>query len=369
MSYLEQIQKIVDSGKRPFIPKPVPQELLTGNKPLHLYDYQYLAVQQFLLTSRSIILYPTGFGKTHVGMEMMNQIKPRHLIIANKTAIPQWKKRIAEYTKIKESDYDIYTFQSAIKKTIGKHYNLCIIDEAHYSLADTYSQLLGGNVETFAALTASPYRRDGRDGLLVPIFVNPVGGDWKNIHNAKYYNPPTIHVWIQKTSEEKFSKFKELIQTEKKCLVYCDDISLGKEISFKYGIPFVHGNTPNDQRLEILNQSKNVMVSRVGDESISVDGIEIGIEIDWHGKSVRQAIQRAGRLMHNKSANDTQHHIIMTVDEYNKDKERLKGYYDKGLKVVIHKDDSVLVSEILSVRKESRETILKKVQALIRNRT
>lgn len=365
MNYIKQIQEFVDAGKKPYIAKPIPNEIRTFNKSLDLYEYQQQAVQKFLLSSRSIILYPTGFGKTFVGMEMMNQIKPRYLIITNKTAIPQWKERIAKYTTIKESEYDIFTFQSGIKKALKNDYNLTIIDEAHYSLADTYSELLAGNTKTIVALTASPYRRDGRDSLLVPIFVNPVGGDWKNIHNAKYYNPPTIHIWIQKTNDAKLLKLQELFKTEKKCLIYCDDIELGKEISKHLNIPFVHGQTPGEERLKILNESKNVMVSRVGDESISVQGVEVGIEIDWHGRSSRQAIQRAGRLMHNKEALTTEHHIIMTVDEYKKDKERFQGYYEKGMKVVVHKEFGLSIVDLISHKRESKQTIMNKVSKLL----
>jgi superfamily II DNA or RNA helicase len=364
-NYLEQIQQTVNQGKKPYQAMPVPQELLTHRKPLELYDYQYEAVHKFLLASRSIILYPTGFGKTFVGMEIMNQIKPRYLIIANKTAIPQWKERIAKFTEITETDYDIFTFQSGIKKAINNQYNLVIIDEAHYSLADTYSELLAANTKTIVALTASPYRTDGRDSLLVPIFVNPVGGDWKNIHNAKYYNPPTIHIWVHANEDKKLAKLTELMQTGKKTLIYSDNIATGKDISTRFKIPFVNGDTPSDERIQILNNNKIAIVSRVGDESISVDGVEVGIEVDWHGRSSRQAIQRAGRLMHNKNVTETQHHIIMTADEYKKDKERFNGYYEKGMKVVLHKEAGINAMDLILIRKESKKTIFKKIDKLL----
>ena len=169
----------------------------------------------------------------------------------------------------------------------------------------------------------------------------------------------------KKTDDGKMLKLQELFKTEKKCMIYCDDIQLGKDISKHLNIPFVHGQTPGEERLKILNESKNVMVSRVGDESISVDGVEVGIEIDWHGRSSRQAIQRAGRLMHNKEAMTTEHHIIMTVDEYKKDKERFQGYYEKGMKVVIHKEFGLSIIDMISYKTESKQSVLNKIAKLL----
>ena len=369
MQYLEQIRKILENGKRPYETKPIPEELLTHNQSLNLYDYQKNAVDEFLKHGRSIIEYPTGFGKTFVGMEAMNQIKPRYLIITNKIAIPQWIERIEKYLpNVKKSDYDIMTFQSGVKKIKENEYNLAIIDEAHWSLANTYSEILGKKIKTIMALTASRYRVDGRDELFNPIFVKSIGGDWKNIHNAKYYNPPKIHIWILRNAYEKEKKIIELLSMNKKTVIHCDSIPLGNELSAKFNIPFVNGQTPNLQRSKILNESKNVIVSRVGTEAISIDGIEVGIEIDWHGKSVRQAIQRAGRIMHNKSAIDPQHHIIMTVEEYSKDKDRFSGYYEKGLSVLIHKDDGIKLLELMGKPKLSRRKIMQNVRKLIESR-
>lgn len=367
-NFIDILEKMLNNGTMPFGVKPIPKELLSDRPETELYDYQKDAVEKYLQYGRIIVLYPTGFGKTHVAIECMNRVKPRYLILCNKTAIQQWKERIAKFSTIKESEYDIFTYQSGVKHAMKNHYTLGIFDEAHKSVADTFSNLLKGTCDTVIGLTASPFREDGRDSLLIAIFGYPVGARWDVLQQTRWYKPPTVNVWVFKNEQKKMAKFKQLLQTDKKCLVFCDDISFGKRLSVDYDLPFVYGQTKAEDRMTILNQDNHVMVSRVGDESLSIDNIEVGIEIDWFGTSAKQALQRAGRLMHNKEAKDPQHHIVMTVDEYNKDKLRLRAYYEKGMPVEHRKEDGISISELIVKPKQSKQTSLRRVKKIIQQK-
>ena len=99
-----------------------------------------------------------------------------------------------------------------------------------------------------------------------------------------------------------------------------------------------------------------MVVSRVGDEGISLPEIERVIEISWLHGSRRQELQRFTRLLHGKGSQG-EGHIIMTVDEYQRDRKRLFGIMDKGFKIILHREG---ISEKTIQRIREKPQVLKK---------
>lgn len=363
-------------GIMPFGVDPVPEEFRTHNPffqlpegvdPVSVKEAVDLALER----SREIVILPTGFGKTFIACEAANQLKPKYLFIVNKSTIPQWKKRLTEFPKISENDYDIGTYQYAIKHCLNKKYTLVVADEAQHAPADTFSQILKIDTEVLMGLSGSPFREDGRSEYLIAVFGFPYGARWDLLNNSRFYNPPTIHVWVYKDDKKTEAKFAHLLQTDKKTLIYCDSLPLGEKLSKQYKLPFIQGSTPIEERQRILDEYDQVIGSRVIDEGVSVITAEIGIEVDWKGVSRAQALQRAGRVMHNKKSKETEHHIIMTVDEYNKDKSRLSAYYEKGMTVIHHKEEGIKISDlVVSTRNpKSNRTVLREARKLVKSST
>ena len=81
----------------------------------------------------------------------------------------------------------------------------------------------------------------------------------------------------------------------------------------------------------------HVVVSRVGDEGMSLPELERVIEVSWLYASRRQELQRATRLYHGLGE-DKEHHILFTEQEYLHDRERLFSLLDKGWKINLHSE-------------------------------
>lgn len=117
----------------------------------------------------------------------------------------------------------------------------------------------------------------------------------------------------------------------KKTIIFCDTISLGEKLSKLFEIPFVYGAT--NKRLEIIKESDVCVVSRVGDEGLSIPEIRRIIEIDFLFGSRRQEGQRLGRLFHGEEKGE--HIILMTEKEFEDYDKRLYAIYEKGFKIEI----------------------------------
>lgn len=361
----ELLCTLVRQGIMPFSDDPVPQEILQ-NRPcsIKLRPYQKEITEQFFHKSHVGIYIPTSGGKTYISIYLMTKIKPPHLIICNKTNKEQWIERIEAYTDIKPDEYDIFTYQGAVKNALKKTYNLGIIDEHHHLPANEFSKIVGIKMITSIGLTATPYREDGRDDLIVVLSGFPVKIPWKDLKELGFLKIPVSHVWLVRNMSEKYAILDSLVKKDKKTFIYSDNLDLGEDISQRYSIPFVHGKTEN--RKDIARNNQRVVFSRVGDEGISED-VEQVIEMAWLGNSRRQSLQRAGRPTHGKEIDDEvgEHHIIFTIEEFAKDRRRLVPLIENGFKVLYHSDiedikEQVRIIENRSMPKQTRRKEVEK---------
>jgi superfamily II DNA or RNA helicase len=119
-----------------------------------------------------------------------------------------------------------------------------------------------------------------------------------------------------------------------KTLIFSDSLDLGDSIAKKYGLEWIHGATR--RRIETIRRNERIVISRVGDEGLSIPELDTIIEIDFLRGSRMQALQRTGRLAHRAiqpDADPAVHHILMTEEELEKYGKRLLAYYDKGYRV------------------------------------
>lgn len=119
-----------------------------------------------------------------------------------------------------------------------------------------------------------------------------------------------------------------------KTIIFSDSLDLGDAIAKKYGLEWIHGATR--KRIEKIKRNERIVISRVGDEGLSIPTLDTIIEIDFLGGSRMQQLQRVGRLSHRKIAPDKDpavHHILMTEEELEKYGKRLLSLYDKGYKL------------------------------------
>jgi len=334
-------------GILPFTPKKVAKEDLTDFKPFELRDYQKEAWEKFLEHGHIGLFIPFGSGKSYFGLYALGRVKGEKLVIAPSTfLVEQWMDRIEDkladivewirysdrYIKTKYGGIQLATYATPLDK-LKYDWSLIVADEVHHYPANTYSMIAGLPRKYSIGLSASPFREDGKTAYIYALTGFPVGTDWKKFFEMKIVSMPEVTVIL---TEDKMKTLKELLEREKgKILIYSDYIETGKEISKKFGIPFVHGGTKG-RRLETFLFHDVVACSRIGDEGISLPELDCVIEVEFLFGSRRQSSQRVGRLFHSRK--EGKHYILMTYEEYKKYRKRLYVLMEKGIKVRIKEE-------------------------------
>jgi hypothetical protein len=144
-----------------------------------------------------------------------------------------------------------------------------------------------------------------------------------------------MHVWIVKNEDARLSVLADLLTTEKKTIIFCDSLELGAKIAKRFAIPHIYGETKD--KYQKAKEAPISVISRVGDEGLSLPDIQRVIEVSWLFGSRRQELQRFTRLLHGKGT-EGEGYIIMTADEYARDHKRLFSIMDRGFKIVLHRE-------------------------------
>lgn len=333
--HFELLANLIKDGILPFVPKPVPQEDMVERRcDFELRDYQKDAWEEFLTYSNIGVFFPPSTGKTFLGIYGMTHIKGPHLVaVPTRTLIEQWEERIELYTDLTKDDVEVMTYHRAWKQT--KKYKLVIVDEVHHLPANEFSKMATIPRDYFMGLSATPQREDNREEYIFALSGKPVGLAWPVFKKLGIIQNPTMNVWILKNEVDKMKRLATLLEEQKKTIIFSDSIELGRIVSKRFNIPHIYAETK--QRLVKIHEALCSVVSRVGDEGISLPDIERVIEISWLYGSRRQELQRFTRLLHGQGTKG-EGHILMTVEEYQRDHKRLFGIMDKGFKIVLHRE-------------------------------
>lgn len=334
-NYFEMLAALIREGILPFERRPVAQQDLTERMcNFELRDYQQEAWKEFLRYSAIGAFFPPSTGKTYLSIWAMTHIVPPHIVaVPTRLLVEQWKERIELYTDLKPEEYDVLTYQAAMKST--RHYKLKIIDEVHHLPANEFSKLAKIKSDYILGLSATPQREDEREDYIFALTGRPVGLAWETFKQLGIIQNPTLHVWIVKSESERLKELSNLLASKNhKTIIFCDSIAMGESIANKFDLPHVHG--ASKERLSAIKDANCSVVSRVGDEGISLPDITRVIEVSWLHGSRRQELQRFTRLLHGRDTKG-EAHIIMTGSEYESDHKRLFGIMDKGFKIVLHR--------------------------------
>lgn len=341
--HFEMLASLIKDGILPFTPKPVNKDDLVNRKcEFELRDYQLEAWKEFLKYSNIGAFFPPSTGKTWLGMYALTHVQGPHVVaVPSRILVEQWIERIELYTDLKVTDdmtkegYDVYvgTYQSVIKAKIK--FKLKIIDEVHHLPANEFSKLATIESEYCIGLSATPQREDEREEYIFALTGKPVGIAWETFKKLGIIQNPPMHVWIVKNEMGRVRQLENLLQSQMKTIIFCDSIEMGKIISKRFDLPHIHG--ASKERLEAIQDAPVSVVSRVGDEGVSLPDIERVIEVNWLHGSRRQELQRFTRLLHGKGTKG-EAHIIMTGVEYQADHKRLFGLMDKGFQVILHRE-------------------------------
>jgi len=331
----ELIAQIIEDGGLPFIPHPVNQEdLREPAVDFTLRDYQEEAWRKFLEYGAIGVFWPFGCGKSMFGLYALAALRgPKLVVVPYRTLKEQWLERIRQHLRWDvRYEVQVETYH-AFHKVKDREYTLVIYDEVHHLPANTFIRLATLKTKYRIGLSGSPYREDGRTNYIIALTGYPIGLSWEKFFELGIIRKPLVTVHVVKNPRDKLRKLDALLSDETgKTVIFCDSIELGKRLAKKYGLTFVYGATT--RRLEKIREHERVIVSRVGDEGLSLPDIDTIIEVDFLYGSRRQESQRAGRLLHSEKE-ATNHHIIMTEEELARYGKRLLALYEKGYRVNI----------------------------------
>ena len=328
------IAQLIEDGILPFIPKAIQEEDLMEwvNAGFELRKYQEEAWQEFLDKGACGIFWSFGAGKSLFGVYVLARLKGMKLVVVpTLTLKEQWIERIEKFIPKMMDEIEVVTYH-AYEKVRNMDYIVVIYDECQHLPANTFIRLSTIRTKYRMGLSGSPFREDKRENYIFALTGFPLGMAWDELIKLKVVKMPTFKLYILSNNSDKLRKLKELLKLPIKTLIFCDSIEFGQRIAKQFDIPFVYGETKD--RLEIIRQADTCVVSRVGDEGISLPDIERGIEVSFLFGSRMQESQRFGRLMHSQ-ADEPEHIILMTEKEYDRYGKRLNAIYERGGRIEI----------------------------------
>jgi len=326
------IADLIEDGILPFIPRGIDEEDLREWNGIKLRSYQEEAWKEFLSKGAIGIYWAFGSGKSLFGIYALARIKGKKLVVVpTLTLKEQWKERIKKFIPEYETEIDVETYHS-YHKLRDKEFSLICYDECQHLPANTFIRLATLKTKYRLGFSGSPFREDKRENYIFALTGFPVGMSWDELLKLQVVRKPSFKLYLVKDNRAKIRKLDELLKLPLKTIIFCDNINFGQRIAKNFNIPFVYGATKD--RLEIIRNSDVSVVSRVGDEGISLSNLERVIEVAFLYGSRMQESQRFGRLMHS-SKEEPEHIIIMTEEEFEKYQKRLYAIYERGFRIEI----------------------------------
>lgn len=326
------VAQLIEDGILPFMPKPIQDDDLRDWKGIELRSYQKDAWKKFKNNGASGIYWTFGSGKSFFGVYILAKIKGKKLVVVpTLTLKEQWEERLNKFIPEYRDEIELVTYR-AYEKLKKSEFSLIIFDECQHLPANTFIRLSTLKTKYRIGFSGSPFREDKRENYIFALTGFPIGMAWDELLQLQVIRQPIFKLYLLSDNRAKLKKLEELLKLPLKTIIFCDSIDFGQRISSKLGVPFVFGGTRD--RLEIIRESDITVVSRVGDEGISLPDLERVIEVSFLFGSRMQESQRFGRLMHS-TKEEPEHIILMTEEEFEKYQKRLYSITERGFRIEI----------------------------------
>lgn len=342
-------------------------------KPItHIRPYQEKSLAKMFGNSRArsgIIVLPCGAGKTLVGITAACTIKKSCLVLCTSSvSVMQWRQQFLQWSNVQDSQISVFTADEKQKFTgasgivvstysmvanTGKRshtsqkmmnflesreWGFILLDEVHVVPASMFRRVLT-KIKAHAklGLTATLVREDEKiDELNFLVGPKLYEANWMDLAAKGHIaTVQCAEVWCSMTAEfyreylreksrkkmllycmnpTKFQAAQYLIQYHEnrgdKIIVFSDNVYALEAYAIKLGKPYIHGGTPQIERMRILQNFQHnpivntIFLSKVGDTSIDLPEATCLIQISSHFGSRRQEAQRLGRILRAKRRND-----------------------------------------------------------------
>lgn len=338
----------------------------------HIRPYQEKSLAKMFGNSRArsgIIVLPCGAGKTLVGITAACTIKKSCLVLCTSSvSVMQWRQQFLQWSNVQESQISVFTadekqkFSGAAGIVVStysmvantgkrshtsqkmmnflesREWGFILLDEVHVVPASMFRRVLT-KIKAHAklGLTATLVREDEKiDELNFLVGPKLYEANWMDlaakghiatVQCAEVWCPMTAEFYREYLREKsrkkmllycmnptKFQAAQYLIQFHEnrgdKIIVFSDNVYALEAYAIKLGKPYIHGGTPQIERMRILQNFQHnpivntIFLSKVGDTSIDLPEATCLIQISSHFGSRRQEAQRLGRILRAKRRND-----------------------------------------------------------------
>ena len=319
-----------------------------------------------------IIVLPCGAGKTLTGITAACTMKCRTMILTTTAvAVDQWKRQfdtfcamdpidvitltadnkqplpedrpcilVSTYSMFSHSIDSMSRASSAVLQQVKDlEWGLLIVDEVQVMPARTFRQVATTvRAHCKLGLTATLVREDDLiEDLQYLIGPKLYEANWQDLEDCGYIaKVQCVEVWCEMTqpfwsaylstssafvqrslytaNPRKLTACEYLIRLHEqrgdKIIVFCDNISLLKDMARRTRKPFICGSVSMQERMAIIrcfqhsNRINTIFLSQVGDNAIDIPNANVIIQISSHYGSRRQEAQRLGRILRPKAYRD-----------------------------------------------------------------
>ncbi|KAG0146359.1 hypothetical protein CROQUDRAFT_702780 [Cronartium quercuum f. sp. fusiforme G11] len=381
-----------------------------------------------------IIVLPCGAGKTLVGITAASTIRKSVLCLCTSgVSVMQWRQQFLMWSNIQDRQISVFTAEQKEKfagasgivvstysmvanRTKRSHdsqkmmdfltsreWGLILLDEVHVVPAAMFRRVVG-TIKAHAklGLTATLVREDDKiDDLNFLIGPKLYEANWMDLAAKGHIaNVQCAEVWCPMTPEfyreylreksrkknllycmnpQKFQACQFLIKFHEergdKIIVFSDNVYALEAYAKKLRKLFIHGGTPQVERMRILQNFQHnplvntIFLSKVGDTSIDLPEATCLIQISSHFGSRRQEAQRLGRILRAKRRNDEGFNaffyslVSRDTQEFYFSTKRQQFLIDQGyaFKVISHLQGLEQLPELVYATKEEQIELLQSV--------
>lgn len=278
---------------------------------IQLRDYQQTLYestrQEFRNGKRVLVVAPCGAGKSYIFSAMAKNTKGDVLVLVHRRELKEQHEKLFRDLGIKNARVNTYQTE---RNRLGQYQTpkLLIVDEAHLSRSQSWSEIIEFYDTYTVGLTATPIRLDGKP--LGSIYNSMVQGittkeliQQKRLAPYEYYAPVTVDTdnlkiqagdFMLKDLEKLMNdraiysdalKSWEKIAPGEKTIAYCVTIEHAKKTADLFtaaGYPAmeIDGETPTKKRDQIMQDfrdGKITVLCNVGiiSEGVSIDDVNV----------------------------------------------------------------------------------------------
>ncbi len=349
--------------------------------PFHVRDYQREAGEIFyaggdVRGGSGVIVLPCGAGKTIVGISAMCMIQRKTLVLTTGiTSVKQWRREILDKTDLPDSDVAEYTGEvkeiapvTLATYQILTHRNdkteeyphfelfnkqdwgLIIYDEVHLLPAPVFRVTAQIQARRRLGLTATLVREDGREADVFSL-IGPKKYDvpWRELESRGWIAEATcceIRVALPEQQRMEYAvaewrnKYRLASENpgkndivavllerykDSRVLIIGQYLKQLRELSRRFDIPLVTGQTSNSEREQLYEQFRqgqirHIVLSKVGNFALDLPDANVLIQVSGTFGSRQEEAQRLGRILRPKTGGEVAHfYTLVTRDTREQD--------------------------------------------------